>query len=203
MSRRLALGGFGTLLAVSATLVPGHDATAGDHQEAPAVTDDLAADIADLYAWHVDGNLVLVLTWGGYALAGDPAVYDADVLYTFHIDTDADNAPDAEIHARFGQDGAGNWGVQVADVPGASGPIEGAVEEVHEQDGVKVFAGLRDDPFFFDKEGYTNTLSTGTVAFDSTRDFALLQNATTLVLELPLSNVADGAFAVWATTGRR
>lgn len=181
------------------------DVSAGDHAEAPALENDLAADIADLYAWHTDGgNLVIALTWAGYGLVGDPATYDADVLYTIHIDTNADNTADTEIHARFGQAADGSWGVQVQGIPGADGAVEGAVETELTAGDAKVWAGLRDDPFFFDKEGYIETLTTGTVAFDSTRDFALNQNATALVMEFPLSALgASGSFAVWSSTGRK
>jgi hypothetical protein len=191
-------------LAAACALAPLTDVAAGDHAEAPAVENDKAADIADIYAWHTDaGSLVMALTFGGYALAGDPPTYDPDVLYGFHIDTNADNTADLNVWARFGEDAAGNWGIQVVDVPGATGPIEGEVDTVIEAEGIKVFAGLRDDPFFFDKEGYLMTLSTGTVSFDSSRDFALLQNATAIVVEVPLANVASGPFSVWATTGRK
>lgn len=177
---------------------------AGDHVEAPALLMDLAADIGDIYAWHTDdGNLVLALTWAGYGLRMDPAVYDADVLYSFHFDTNADNEADMSIHARFGTNDAGEWGVQIFDLPGASEPLEGPVETMLEADGVKAWAGLRDDPFFFDKEGYNNTLESGTLSFDAGRDFAVLQNTTAMVVELPLSSISDGAFSVWATTGRR
>lgn len=194
----------GGLIALCCALGSSADVSAGDHAEAPALTNDLAGDIGDIYAWHTDGgNLVLALTWAGYGLRTDPAVYDADVLYSIHIDTNADNEPDTSIHARFGTNDAGDWGVQFVDLPGTTEPLEGPVETLLEADGIQAWAGLRDDPFFFDKEGYNDTLSTGTLSFDGTRDFAVLQNATALVVELPLTSIGDGAFSVWATTGRR
>jgi hypothetical protein len=184
--------------------IPLSEGLAGDHGEAPALVDDLPADIADFYAWHQDGNLVLVLTWAGYALRGVPPTYDDAVLYGIHIDTDADNVPDLDVWGRFGMDSAGNWGVQVSGIPGSSAPVSGPVEETLESGSVKVWTGLRDDPFFFDKEGYLMTLMTGDVSFSNTRDFALAQNATALVIEFPLDQIDSAQpLSLWATTGRK
>lgn len=193
----------GVLLALVGVVGSSPTVSAGDHVEAPGVVDDRAGDIADLYAWHTDdGNLIVVLTWAGYGLAAEPATYDPEVLYSIHIDTDGDNASDIAVRTRFGANTAGAWGLQVTNAPGAAGPIEGPVETVLESGPVKVWAGLRDDPFFFDKEGFVTTLMTGTVSFDPERDFARFLNCTTLVLALPLEAVGEEKFQIWATTGR-
>lgn len=209
LGNRLATPGAAVALLVLS--LQATDVIAGDHAEAPLVYEDAAADIADLYAWHQDGNLVVGLSWAGYTLrvseAETAAMLDADVLYGIHIDTDGDEVSDTDIYARFGQDSEGNWGVQVENLPGTDAPVVGPVEtNIDAGGGAQIFAGIRDDPFFFDSEGFRDTLETGTLSFDSERDHALFQNATLLVVEIPLASLPGGGeapFQVWSTTARR
>jgi hypothetical protein len=184
---------------------------AADHAEAPTAIGDPGADIADFYAWHdsVAGRLVTVVTFDALQMPGGTVgSYDDMLLYGVHIDRDGDNLGDIEILTRFGQNAKGEWGVQVENLPGTSGPIVGRVESViNAGGGAKVFAGLRDDPFFFDLEGYLDTLSTSTLSFDNTRDSLAGTNVTALVLEMDLAEVTDSGLypnlQLWATSWRR
>jgi hypothetical protein len=65
-----------------------------------------------------------------------------------------------------------------------------------------VYLGLRDDPFFFDLQGFKDTLMTGTVAFNPARDFVALKN--TLIFAVEFDHAAAGStnFGIWSTTGR-
>jgi hypothetical protein len=182
---------------------------AADHQDAPASKADLAADITDVYAWHNKKNdsLVTVLNFAGFASAGAAAVYDPDVLYTINIDNDGDNSADRAIHVRFGENRNGKFGVKVKGLPGHAKAIVGKVETVIEAgNGRRVYAGLRDDPFFFDLDGFKSTVQTGTLQFDKDRDTFAGLNVTSIVLKMKLSDVtANGKkpnIAVWATTSR-
>ena len=203
--------GLVAVAAVGAVAITSRPADAADHTEPPRVgtEGDAAADIADFYAWHRDvggsTKLVLAITFAGLAAPGEAATYDPDVLYGVHIDNDGDAESDVDLWVRFGQDGAGEWGVQLVGAPGLDGPLEGAVESEIEEGDVKVFAGLRDDPFFFDLDGFTTTLSTGDLAFDSTNDTFAGANVTAIVIELDADGVlAEGetALQTWATTAR-
>lgn len=179
---------------------------AADHAEAPGTMADLAADITDVYAWHTDqGTLVAVIDFAGLLEVGQPAVYDGKVVYGLHVDNDGDNVADQDVWVRFGENGAGEWGVQVSGLPGNATPVVGPVEQVIDAGlGQKVFAGLRDDPFFFDLQGYKETLMTGTLSFDSTRDSFAKLNVSAIVLEISLDGIAGGSqeLQVWATTRR-
>lgn len=192
-------------------------ARAADHLDPPARTNpmgtpagtDRAADIADLYAWHDDAadTATVALTFAGpnEAAADQGITCDRDVLYTIHLDTDADGASEIDVNARFGQDDVGNCFVQVANLPGAGGDtIEGPVERVLQAGTAKVFAGLRDDPFFFDLQGFQTTLMTGSLSFVNDRDFFAMRNSSALVIEIPLAAVSPtgGDFRIWATTSR-
>lgn len=121
-----------------------------------------------------------------------------------HIDQDGDLEPDVNLEARFGPNAAGDWGLQVTGVPSQAEPLSGPVETTLEADGTRAWAGLRDDPFFFDLAGYTDTLTTGTLAFDGTRDSFAGVNVVAIVIETPISNVAAGGpIQTWATTARK
>ena len=127
------------------------------------------------------------------------------MLYSFHIDNDRDQTPDFDVRVRFGRDDVGNCFVRVDGAPGAGGSqIEGPVEYVLARGDVRVFAGLRDDPFFFDLQGFQTTLMTGDLSFVNDRDFFARQNVSAIALRLPLNAVSPtGApFDTWVTTAR-
>ena len=176
-------------------------ALASDHREAPGASALVVADIGDYYAWHDDDTLNMILTFSTFAEAGVDATYSSDVLYTFHFDTTGDNLSDVEIYTRFAQDTAGDWGLQITGI--SDTPIVGAVDTTIIEGDISAFAGSTDDPFFFDQEGFRETLSTGTIAFDPDRDSVAGFNVTSLVLQAPLSAVVGDvtSFQTWATTG--
>lgn len=186
-------------------------ATAADHAEAPGTRADPAADIADLYVWQEGDKLVAALTFAGGPVEGVPTAdqsgtYDEDVVYVFHIDNDGDNVSDIRVQTRFGRDGAGDWGVQVRNLPGISGAVSGPVETtIDAGNGLRIFAGLRDDPFFFDLEGFQATLASGDLAFDSARDSFAGLNVSAIVVEMDLDEATDGTGSanIWATTARK
>lgn len=188
--------------AICGVALGGSSALASDHQEAPNASSQLAADIGDYYAWHDADNLNLALTFGTFNAPGMPATYSSDVLYAFHFDTTvpADGVSDSDIYARFAQDDTGNWGVQVFDATQTL--FEAPVESVTESNNGKVWAGLSDDPFFFDLTGFNSTVSTGTLSFDPSRDDVAGLNITSLALQIPLANIIGSGTSVstWATT---
>jgi len=196
------------------------DARAADHGEAPGAAADAPADIADFFAWHKDdGSMVVVLSFAGNVTpsADQTASYDGDVLYGIHFSNTGSGGTPAygsthDIWVRFGQDGAGAWGLQVTGLPGETDPVMGAVGTANTAtSGAQFYAGLADDPFFFDLEGFTGLVSTGdATSFDSlpgltsTRDSLAGQNSTVIVLEFPASMVTNAAGMVhtWATSAR-
>lgn len=194
-------------------------ATAADHAEAPTATADPAADIADVFLFRAAGRLVAAVTFSGAPAPRarvDAATgrFDRDVLYSFHIDRNRDAVPDHSIHARFGQNGAGQWGVELENVPGAGarylfGPVE---QVVTAPSGLRFYAGLRDDPFFFDAQGFNATLASfgddsapdGQVLITSTRDSFANRNVTVIVFEMDLAAAAGGSAELyfWGTSAR-
>ena len=114
-------------------------------------------------------KLVAAITFGGRPAPRsriDGRFYcDRDILYTLQHRSrrrpgNFDSVPDVQIQARFGKNGSGQCGIQFENVPGAGGTFSGPIERVLVSDGgVRGFAGLRNDPFFFDAEGFTALLA--------------------------------------------
>ncbi len=185
-------------------------ADAADHLDPPARTDganaDTAADIADVFAWNTDTTVTLAVTGAGPKEPGVAPFYDRNVLYQVHISNDGDpKTSERDINVRYGRDAAGNWGVQFVGIPGSSGNVAGPVQTTL-TDGavVKATAGLFDDPFFFDLQGFNETKSTGTLSIKNTRNFFAGKNDTSFVIEFPRSAIANGSnpITVWAETRR-
>lgn len=241
-----AVGGIALLAAASMTL-GSQEVVAADHADAPGTSADLAADISDFYAWHTDdGKVVAIITFGALQAPGAEGFYDRDVLYTIHIDNTAaadglatpfaplpddntnDNESDIQINVRFGQNFQDEWGVQLENVPGVEGPIQGAVGTMIDGgDGNMAMAGTFDDPFSFDLTGYQATIMNAAtdddmmdpdfdLAFGSLADFpnsimpapdALAgTNVHGIVVEFDmaaaLNKNPDGILQLWATTSR-
>ncbi len=186
---------------------------ASDHKDGPNTTADQPADITDLYAWHSTtgaGTLTTVLDVAGLRTPGQPALYDPNVLYAIHITSTSPTNPalttTTEIDFRFAQNAAGGWGVQAIGVPGSSGPISGTVESTITDGPRMLYAGLRDDPFFFDLDGFHATVMTGNLSFNHNHDTFAGTNVTAIVLQMALSDVTVGntqtKLSLWASTGR-
>ncbi len=188
---------------------------AADHLDPPArtspsadATPDAPADIADVFAFHDDQNVVFIMTFAGPQATDQPAVYDPAVRYQINVSNAAPRTiTNIPIEIQFGGGASASdaaFGVRVRGLPGVTGDLIGAVETDIVQDGVRVRAGLFDDPFFFDLQGFRDTLSTGTLSFQSDRDFFAGQNLTAVVIEIPRDRIANGTnlIDVWSATNR-
>lgn len=194
----------------SVAFVGGRSVWGADHLDPPTRTDpartstpDVPADIADVYAFFTDQNVVLALTFAGPQPANKPATYDRDVLYTINVSNDGDpRTTEFPIEVRFGFDGQA-VGVQVKNLPGGI-TISGPVETTLQQNGILVRAGIYDDPFYFDLQGFRETVATGTLAFNNKRDFFAGQNDTGIVIQIPRSLIQNGLkqLDVWSASAR-
>lgn len=206
---RIALPG---LLALSAVAFFGHRALdAADHFDPPGRVGsasnttglDIAADIADLYAFHDANNVYLVIGFGGPSATTLPAFYDPDVLYMINVsNSGARTDTEIPIEIRFGRDGT-NPGIQVRNLPGG-GTIEGPVERnLTNSNGVVVRAGLFDDPFFFDPQGLNDSRATGTLAFNNRRDRFAGLNTTFVLISVPRALIDRGQpLDIWSSSAR-
>jgi len=204
------LTSFSLILVAAAFWASDWRVRAADHFDPPARTDptvtatpDKAADIADIYTWRQGDAVVIVLTFAGPQSAALPATYDPDVLYTINI-SNANAPTDAEIQIswKFGKDGQ-NTGVEIDGLPDGGGPLIGPVEQTLSRNGILARAGLYDDPFFFDLQGFRDTKATGNLSIRNDRNFFNGQNDTAMVLQIPVSMLDRGVpLNMWATTAR-
>jgi hypothetical protein len=143
-----------------------------DHQDTPFVELNPKSDLTDVYAFPgaAAGRIVLAMDTRAFLTPGeaqDPAQasFDHNLLYQFKIDNNGDAREDKVLQVTFSGEGAD----QRVEVRGpVTPPIQGAMENVladvapaisgtlntnlGEANGIQVFAGPRDDPFFIDLE---------------------------------------------------
>ena len=223
MNRRVGASVLGLGLAAAAAGV----LRAADHDDAPAVGTDQAADIADVYAFRSPrdpANVVLALTLSDVLPPGQiqlgRSIFDPRVLYQFRLDNNGDGVEDRVIQAYV----VGSAEQQVMHVRGPVAPADagtssrivpgpvtistrvstGTTPLVAERNGVRLFAGVRDDPFFFDLGRFSAILAGQASSFadPGTDAFAGL-NTYAIVIELPATMIGNLATtAVWATTSR-
>jgi hypothetical protein len=197
---------------------------AADHRDSAALAADPAADIADVYAFVSPQNrVVLAMTVAGF---GSPAElgtrsFDPNVLYQFKIDNDGDAVEDLVIQAYatgtgssqvmhfkgpVAPDRVGKENVLVSAPDIATVPVSTMqTPNIGRGNDVVVFAGERDDPFFFDLVQFQRVVSGQASSFrDPGIDTFGETNVLALVIELPRRLLGPSAnIGVWATTSRQ
>lgn len=215
----------GILAFVGVGLTVGQRLLSGaDHTDGPLATGDQAADIADVYSFRSGQSLVLAMTISNVQAAPQiqlgRSILDPEVLYQFKIDDDGDAVEDLVIQAvvtgspddqtlhvvgPVAPAATGASGRLVTDAPVTSVDVStGTDASVATGNGLTVFAGVRDDPFFFDLTRFQAILAGEATAFGDpgTDTFAGL-NVYAIVVEVPLSMLGDPAdLSVWGTTSR-
>ncbi len=165
--KRLAVLALGLGAAAAALIVP---AIGSDHADTPENVRTPGADLTDVFVFpskeNAD-NVVLVMTVNPLITSSDGGNtrFDPNVLYQFKIDTNGDFVEDKVIQAKFGP----KTEFQTVQISGPVNPrltgtvstFEGAFptagrfnEVFSPTEGMRVFAGRREDPFFFDLERF-------------------------------------------------
>jgi hypothetical protein len=187
MKKKILLG-----LALSAVLVGGI-VVAADHIDAPSVTGpsstSLASDITDVYAFQSPADntkMVLVMNVKGLMSPATTATaaFGNNVLYEMNIDNTGDNVEDLVIQflvqngkvRAYGPVAPGTTGttstvrtngvMTAVDVTPYSPPTAPVAPIVATgSNSMKIFAGPRDDPFFFDLVRYKEIIAGTQTAF--------------------------------------
>jgi hypothetical protein len=142
--------------------------------------------------------------------------FNADATYTLHVDTNGDLADDATVNVDFD-----NGDPQKFSISGlGANPITGEVTpagqspKVTDAGGIKAFAGLRDDPFFFDLVAfkkfvagpYVPAMGLRAAADGAPADTFAGTNVSYVVIELPITavtgaaNANTGVIGAWVST---
>ena len=194
---------------------------AADHIDAPAVT-GTGSDITDIYAFQSpanDDNIVFVVNVQGLLApsATAAASFDEEVMIEINIDNSAtkDNMEDLVIQAVVDNGKVKVYGPEAPLQKGLtstllkSAPVEAAISSyganasIGESNGIKVFAGPRDDPFFFDLNQFKAIIGGTATSFNNPGTDAFAgTNVLALVVEVPKSMLGSGSINIWATSNR-
>ncbi len=159
------------LLALMALVPTVH---AADHRDSPATTANKDGDINDVYAWMDAGGqkVNLVMTFHPVAAAGTKPS-DA-VLYAFHVTSKAtfSATTSSEVNIICGFDAQQTISCWAGTDEYVTGKADTDAGITSTSGKLKVFAGLRNDPFFFNLEGFQATVNTvkgaaSSLTFDS------------------------------------
>ena len=229
------------VLAVSAVgvLVMGPDVRGADHADSPD-TSEGNLDINDLYVFNRGDNVVFALTVSPLLTPGeatDQAYLNPMGLYQIKLDRERDGIEEAVIQIAVSGTGAD----QLVTVRGPVAPTvagvndnalvdapaaRGTLNSTFSGEGLTVFAGPRDDPFFIDLFGDRSVTSVLNAVFSAAlgesvgspdeQTLAFNENAVddlaglnvlAVVVEMPkslLANALDidtsGSFFAWATS---
>lgn len=206
-----------TMLALAAGAV-----VASDHKDGPITTENPAIDIADVYAFRSPANpanLVLVMNVHGFIPPAEAGAvsFDPRLLYEFKLDTNGDAVEDRVVQARVTGTGAeqrihvrgpmapATAGTTSRLVPGGdvvTVPFTSTGEaRTASAGGMSAFAGVRDDPFFFDFARYQQIVAGQADSFRMPgMDTFAGTNVLALVVEVPIAALGGGTqLGVWGT----
>lgn len=190
---------------------------AADHIDAPAVTNK-PTDITDVYVFRGQDpdNMVFVANTQGLLSPGATAdaVFDENTMIEFNIDNTGDNVEDLVIQCIAKNGKMKVYGPAIPKVTGTISylninklSVQTDITKYGEEaftatgdNGVKAFAGPRDDPFFFDLVAFRNVISGTASSFNNPgNDTFAGTNVMAIVVEVPKSLLgSNGTINVWA-----
>jgi hypothetical protein len=161
---------YSLLAMISVILASGSSIFAADHLDSPVAVASPEADITDVYTWaqadtNGDGDdLVLIMN---VAPNTDADAYFSDAIqYVFHVSSQATfggEQTDTDVICTFDAEGlASCWVGEDQLIADEDASVTAGVSNDDEEEDLTftVFAGLRDDPFFFAFEEFTSTVTT-------------------------------------------
>ncbi len=214
-------------LAAIALLNYGAPASAADHRDAPTVDDYSAIDINDVFMFRdppcmttICSSPTLVVALSTQAVAdplfGSSYHFQQNALYQLNFTTRSDARPTAHIDFVFGPFGNGpdcstgpacqtfkaffpnDVVVEGLTTQGTSGAMH--ISPVTTTAGnITVFAGPREDPFFFDLVGFNRSIAAGANEFTGVDAFKG-KNINAIVVEFPVNMVFPQDKCVGKTT---
>jgi len=220
MKKKIFTGGLIAIALIGGALL------AADHIDAPAVkcpgSTSPGNEITDVYAFQSpadNSKMVFVMNTQGLLApaATGAASFPANVMYEFNIDNTGDNVEDLVIQCLVQN---GKMKVYGPVAPGTTGTTSmvrtnGPVTTVNvtaygagspavgsNSNGIKAFAGPRDDPFFFDLARFKEIIAGTQTSFRTTGiDTFAGTNVMSIVVEVPKSLLGSAAtLNIWAET---
>ncbi|MEZ4296028.1 MAG: DUF4331 family protein [Polyangiaceae bacterium] len=133
-------------------------ALAADHLDSESVKKDPAADITDIYAWTEGKKVLLVLNVS--PLATTDSKFSNAVQYAMHVESSAkfgEAGQSTDVICTFDADQKISCWIGADDY--VTGDASNTAGLASDSGKVKVFAGLRADPFYFNLGGFNDAVS--------------------------------------------
>jgi hypothetical protein len=195
---------------------------AADHIDAPGVA-STSSDITDFYAFESPDNnssITFVANLQGLLSpsATASASFDEAVMVEINIDTNADAVEDLVIQCTFENGQVYVYGPIAPTQMGTSSTLETAslsvtaaitaynqTAVIGSGNGMKVFAGPRDDPFFMDFARYGQIIGGSATSFnDPGADTFAGSNVMSVVVQVPKALIGGtGSVNTWVTSNRK
>lgn len=206
-----------TIVALALVFGPAAVGTsAADHGDGPRFTlggGNGDVDINDVYVFHPGApgsqdlsRTVLVMTTHPAAGVLSGTAYRPNTGYDFQIDLNGNGKTDVVIQATFERprrDGSQKVKISWAGPDGNFTIARGETNEILTGRGrardAKAFAGLADDPFFFDLANFNNGATFCGAGLPVT-DFFTGLNTNAIVVEVPTSWFSSSTIGIWGRT---
>ncbi len=212
--RKAMLALFMSLIAM-AWLAPAPPAGAADHGDGPLASVDRAADINDAFAYldpNDNSKVIFAMTAHGFivpAEASNFGIFDHNLRYRFEVEATGDPLPEYFIDVTFSPKMTSGATPQVATIASNfftnfTAPATVATLNPTPPDpvittdaacGISFFAGLVDDPFFFDIPGFNRFVasvvagSPNAAALQRGRDSFAGYNTLSIAFSVPASRI--------------
>jgi hypothetical protein len=214
-------------LIIGMVIAPFSAVKAADHAESTSVAGDVGADIADVFAFlnpNDNSKVVLALTFEGFIVPSELSnlsFFAPDVLYRFEIENNGDAIPDRFFDITFSPQTSRSTAQMAtvtmtarrgirpapffasfkapATVPNLSATPPPFVVTTDSVSQISFFAGLTDDPFYFDIPAFnrfTSSILAGSPnpsLLNRARDSFAGYNIHTIALEVPASLLRGSA----------
>jgi hypothetical protein len=215
--KKAALIAIALTIALTIIFAPAPTTDAADHGDALAASLDRSAEITDVWTF-MDPNdpnrLELIMGLTGFIVPGENAnfgVFDSGVRFRFSIENTGDAKPDLFLDVTFtkrtavnvpqlatitlsdGKSAGKSFTAPTTISSGSAGVAPGRNLTTDSATGIKFFAGLSDDPFFFDVPAELRYRATRTANrtdgsfFSRGRDTFAGYNINAIALSVPVS----------------
>jgi hypothetical protein len=216
----------GLVVAIAMATVPLPTTNAADHAESTSVAGDPGADLADVFAFldpNDNSKVVLALDVEGFIVPSELlnlSFFAPDVTYRFEIENTGDARADRKIDITFSEQTSRSQ-PQIATIRLPNGRVFTAPTTVQTQNatpnpfvtttdpssGVSFYAGITDDPFYFDIVGFNRFVSSvlagapNPAALQRGRDSFAGYNIHMIAIELPASMLRGSAGNIIGVNG--
>lgn len=200
-------------LILTLALTPAQQIGAADHGDGPGVGVDRSADLNDAFLFldpNDNSRVVMMLTVNGFIVPGEAVnfgVFDHNLRYRFEIEANGNATPDGFIDVSFSEKVTSGATPQTATIrstffrtftapttnPNLRVTPPEPVITTDQNTGITFFAGLVDDPFFFDIPAFSRFVGSVLAGapnpgfFNRARDSFAGYNTLSIGLSMPVS----------------